>query len=126
MYFLILALVVSLLVLAGFAWFNKNKTTEEPEEAAEIDPNCCGAHEVCENDLVGMTNKEGLYFEDEDLDRFKEREERSYEDSDIEEFRDILYTLKRNEISMWLSSLEYRNIGAPSVIKDEALLLLED
>ncbi len=97
-----------------------------PEEAAEIDPNCCGAHEVCDKTAEEMLADASKYYEDEELDRFSNQCIVEFEDSDIEEFREILYTLKRNEISSWLSSLEFRKITPPGVIRDEAMLLMQD
>jgi hypothetical protein len=47
-----------------------------------------------------------------------------YSDNQIEEFRDVLYTLKPNEIRKWLISINRRNIVLPAIIQEEARDLL--
>lgn len=124
----VVAGLVVLLLLLVFLFSRKEKVGSEVEvnAEAEIDPNCCGAHEVCDKTAEEMIADASKYFEDEELDRFSNQCNIVFEDADIEEFREVLYTLKRNEISTWLSSLEFRKISAPNVIRDEALLLMQD
>ena len=82
---------------------------------------CCGKHSNCSNGY-DSTN---LYFDDEELDRFKGKQQDEYTDSDIEEFRHILYTMKTEEIDTWVHCLQTRGIEIPQVIKDEILLILQ-
>ena len=66
------------------------------------------------------------YFDDEELDRFRRRSADSYTDDEIDEFREVLYTTLRNEVSDWLRSLQLREIELPEQLREEALMLTEE
>lgn len=126
MLYLVLCIVGLVGIVIAFTYFSNYKNTEEQEEEVkEVAAGCCGAHEVCEVDLKKLSEKIE-YFDDEDLDQYKEKGELEYDDNEIEEFRDILYTLKQNEISDWLHSLELRNILVPVELKSEVIALLSE
>ncbi len=116
--------LVGLLTWVSNKFFKKSGTkTEEP---AEIPIDCCGAHEVCEVEEMLKNPREIVYFEDEELDRFQGIAPDNYNDTQIEEFRDVLYTLKGDEIKIWLLSIERRQVQLPSILKQEALLLIAE
>lgn len=86
-----------------------------------VDFECCGLHEVCEKEsLRALEDVE--YYEDEELDRFRGRT--TYRDEEIEEFREVLYTMRTDEVAGWLHSLELRRVNLPDELKDEVLLLV--
>ena len=85
------------------------------------DGTCCGRHTNCSK---GYDNS-NLYFDDEELDRFKGVAQEDYTDSDVEEFRHILYTMKKEEVDTWVHCLQTRGIEIPQEIKDEILLILQ-
>jgi hypothetical protein len=86
-----------------------------------VDFECCGLHEVCEKEsLRALEDVE--YYEDEELDRFRGRT--TYSDEEIEEFREVLYTMRTDEVAGWLHSLELRRVNLPDELKDEVLLLV--
>ena len=86
-----------------------------------IDFECCGLHEVCEKDL--WVAKEDIeYYEDEELDRFRGRT--AYSEEEIEEFREVLYTMRTDEVAGWVRSLEQRRVNLPDELKDEVLLIV--
>ena len=66
------------------------------------------------------------YFDDEELDRFRGRHSSEYTDKEAEEFRDILYTMRQEEVRDWFKSLTQRCIEVPDQIKDELILMLEN
>lgn len=82
---------------------------------------CCGRHTVCDK---GLDNS-NLYFDDEELDRFRDREQDNYTDDEVEEFRQILYTMREEEVNQWVKCLAARHITLPQQIKDEILLMLQ-
>ncbi len=94
---------------------------EEEHHHGGEDGVCCGRHTVCTH---GYDNS-NLYFDDEELDRFKERTIESYTDEEIEEFRNVLYTMHQEEVETWVGCLQKRNIELPEQIKDEILLMLQ-
>jgi hypothetical protein len=88
--------------------------------------NCCGQHIVCEREtLLAIANPDIEYYDDEELDRFKGLEQDMYEDEAIEEFREVLYTMRPNEVAGWLRSLQLRAVNLPVQIMDEALMFID-
>jgi hypothetical protein len=104
----------------------KGESEQVEEEPLQIPGNCCGAHEVCEFEEMLQNPEQILYFEDEDLDRYKGIQADRYNDTQIDEFRDVLYTLKNDEIKMWLLSIERRQIQLPGILRQEALMMLAE
>ena len=68
---------------------------------------------------------DGENFDDEELDRFKGKEQKEYTEEEIEEFRQVLYTMKPEEVDLWVHCLQTRGIEMPSAVKDEVLLMLQ-
>ena len=69
-------------------------------------------------------SEEIIYYDDEDLDHYKGTPSNCYKDDDIDVFRDILYTLKKEEIEDWLISLEKREVRLPEILYPEVLDLI--
>lgn len=91
----------------------------------KIDFECCGQHEVCEKDILRTsTVQETDYYEDEELDRFRGRT--AFSEEEVEEFREVLYTMRPDEVSGWLHSLELRRVNLPDELKDEAFLIIRE
>ncbi len=88
----------------------------------QIDITCCGQHEVCEKDYLRALAEEIDYYEDEELDRFRGRT--SYSEEEVEEFREVLYTMRTDEVTGWVHSLELRRVPLPDELKDEVLLIV--
>ena len=65
------------------------------------------------------------YYDDEELDRFALRPSDSYTDEEAEEFREVLYTMKPDDVKGWNRSLILRGINVPNQIKDELTLMVE-
>ncbi|WP_290379451.1 phospholipase [uncultured Muribaculum sp.] len=94
--------------------------TEEPEV-------CCGMHITCEKDSLLASVSETIdYFDDEELDRFCGREADQYEEAEIEEFRDVLLTLRPDDIAPWARSIQLRGIKLPASVKDELLMIVAE
>jgi len=122
MIYLIIGLIVLVAIVIAATLLSK-PSKEGEEEIKEVDAECCGAHEICELDLRKLNN-DIVYFEDEELDTYKHRQPTEYNEDEIDEFRDILYTLKSEEIREWINSLEIRQINLPEPLKQETLSLL--
>lgn len=100
--------------------FHRNVVDVEDHHGGE-DGTCCGKHTVCTH---GYDNS-NLYFDDEELDRFKEKPQNEYTEEDVEEFRNILYTMDSKEVATWVGCLQKRRIELPAQIKDEIFLILQ-
>lgn len=122
---IIIAALVALGVITALIMRFLPKGNESSEPLTLPDEECCGAHEVCEVDLKKLS-EEIIYFEDEELDAFQEMPDNGYQDEAIEQFREVLYTLKKSEINDWLHSLELRKIAVPDVLKPEVRMLLSE
>lgn len=88
-----------------------------------LNTECCGLHEVCEKDLLRAASQDIDYYEDEELDRFRGRT--AYSEEEVEEFREVLYTMRTDEVAGWVRSLELRRVNLPDELKDEVILLME-
>lgn len=100
----------------------------ELKEAPAVNPadmECCGQHEVCEKEsLLAAISKQIEYYDDEELDRFRGRASDDYTEEEEEEFREILYTTKEEEVAGWSRSLQLRGIELPDGLKDELFMIV--
>lgn len=97
---------------------------EESEQPAD---QCCGQHLVCERDTLSPDmSAEIEYFDDEELDAYIGFDEKDFSAADVERFRDVLLTLRRNEIPAWARSVQQRGITLPADVRDELFLLVSE
>ncbi|MCR9012352.1 hypothetical protein [Gabonibacter chumensis] len=118
MIYIILSVIGLLIIVALFTFFQKTKNEVREKEPVTPPVECCGAHAICEKGLKKITEKID-YFDDEELDRFRGIPSDTYKDEEIDLFREVLYTLRPEEINDWLISLEKREIEIPDVLKQE-------
>ena len=69
--------------------------------------------------------KDIVYFDDEELDRYRGRPSDSYTDNEAEEFREVLFTMRPDETKEWNRSLILRGVNIPDQVKDELTMLME-
>ena len=133
MWILILALVgVALFGLVAGYFYNRNiqkkidrGELKEAPPVVDVDSECCGQHQICEKEsLLAAVSKKIEYYDDEELDRFKGRQANEYSDEEIDEFREILFTMKEEEVAGWSRSLQLRGIELPDELKDELFLIV--
>ncbi|MFS6555115.1 hypothetical protein VPJ68_06415, partial [Parabacteroides distasonis] len=62
--------------------------------------------------------------DDEELDQYRGRPSDGYTDDEAEQFRDILYTMRQDEVAGWNRSLILRGINLPNQVKDEVVMLI--
>lgn len=87
---------------------------------------CCGQHIVCRKSLSTSLADEAEYFDDEELDRFIGRDPEDYSSDEIEEFREILLSMRPEEIPAWTRSLQIRQVPIPTPVRDEIILLVSE
>ncbi len=129
--------IVALLAIAGIAIIadlinrrNLKKKIEKGEidempQVVQVDQECCGQHEICEKEsLLAAVSKNIEYYNDEELDRFRGKDSSEYSEAETDEFREILYTMKDEEVAGWVRSLQLRNVPLPDSIKDEVFLIV--
>ena len=103
-----------------------HQITDSPQDEYERPEGCCGAHEVCENESLLASNTKIIYFADEELDDFKDRDPESYSSEEIEQFEEVFFTLRENELVDWLKSLQLRHVPLPPAIKEQALMIIAE
>ena len=136
MFYLVLGLII-LGMVAMVAGIIRNRRLQQKLEKGEIDElpsvkqvqdmECCGQHEVCEKEsLLAALSKEIEYYNDEELDRFQGKESDAYSDEEEEEFRDVLYTMREDEVAGWVRSLQLRGVELPIGLRNEVIMIVGD
>jgi hypothetical protein len=80
---------------------------------------CCGKHAICKKNLKEIRsslnlNESNEYYDDEELDIFKDRSPTSYTEGEIKQFVEIFRTMWKSDIPGWLASLRSRRIELPA------------
>ena len=112
-------LILLALVVTGVILYIHHRLTDKGDSINDEQPSagetarpegCCGQHLVCEKEsLLAGVSKEIEYYEDEELDAYRGISPDEYTDEQIEQFRDVLYTLRPEEIGGWARSIRSSN-----------------
>lgn len=97
------------------------QTTDTGAPTTPAEGECCGLHTICEKYPTRI-----IYYDDEELDRFKGRGADDYTDAETEEFRHVMLTLLSEDVAGWNHSLQLRGIELPATLRDEMMLLLSE
>lgn len=107
------------------AQLERGEIQELPSIKQAEDMECCGQHETCEKDsLLAAISKQIEYYNDEELDRYRGTPSDGYSEEECEEFREILYTMREDEVAGWVRSLQLRAVELPDGLKDEVFLIV--
>ena len=122
-----------LLVIIGFAIVyvylsrHKQKQVRHIPQKPDCDETGCGVDCFCdEAQMKRAVRTEVVYFDDEELDVYKGVDTNAYTDEQIEQFQEVLTTMRSEEVTDWLRSLELRGISLPAALKDETYMLIQD
>lgn len=126
MWVLIIILISFGALLMLITFLNRKKKQEEVEINFQIDEECCGAHDVCDQDTLLNPDDEIVYYDDEELDVLANIDPSEFTAEQEKKFSEVFYTLKENDVAGWLRSLQLRVIELPSLIKEEALLIVRE
>lgn len=128
MLYLVIILVALGLVTALFTLFNRSTDdTETPIVVQESCSTCNGENDKCEQEcMMEAATKDIEYYDDEELDVFRGRESDSYTEQEVEQFSEVLYTMRPNEVKGWTRSLTLRGVNLPNQLKDEVFALTDD
>ena len=105
---------------------DSEEPSPQPAESAEQEDGCCGLHLVCEKDSLSPMSAEIEYYDDEELDRFIGRDGSDYTPEEVEEFRDVMMTLRADDVLGWARSITQRRLELPSDVRDELLILVNE
>ena len=125
--YLLISLVVLGLISAGSSLLSRRRGHDEAPfipDASDSCATCTGFNDKCEQDcMLEAATKPVEYFDDEELDVFKGRPSDSYSETEIEQFRDVVYTMRPEEVAAWCRSITLRGILLPDELKDEIIIL---
>ena len=121
------------MVVVGVILYIHDRVTRKPGDPADgivrpsqdaCSDDCCGANEVCPSDMMlKHATEPPEYYDDEELDAYKGRAATDYSADELERWRDVLYTLKRDDMLGWERSVKKRGIIMPDVIKEELMAM---
>lgn len=124
------AALILLAVLAAVGLVLRLLHRPDPEQPDVVEPQeqCCGMHIACEKDSLspGVGGVVPEYFEDEELDAFAGRAPESYLPAEADAFRDVMLTLRPEEIAPWARSIQLRGISLPADVREELLLIVSE
>lgn len=128
MLYLIIILVALGLITALFTLFSRSADdTETPIVVQESCSTCNGENNKCEQEcMMEAAIKDIEYYDDEELDVFRGRESDTYTEQDVEQFSEVLYTMRHDEVKGWTRSLTLRGINLPNQLKDEVFALTDN
>lgn len=126
--------ILAAMVLTGMVlwlyerrWQRRNAVAERPEPEAGTSGECCGMHITCEKDsLLAAVSEKIEYYDDEELDRYAGKDAESYSEEETEQFRDILLTMRPDDIAGWARSLQLRGIALPTEVREELLMIVAE
>lgn len=99
----------------------------DPSVAPDGAEACCGMHVTCERDsLLTAVGDDALYYDDEELDAFRGIEADDYPADAIDAFRDVLLTLRPDEIAPWARAIQRRGLILPTPVRDELMLIVAE
>jgi len=111
----------ALAAVAAIAGMLHNRRLQKKVESGEldampepvlVDSECCGQHEVCEKEsLLAAVSKQIEYYDDEELDRYIGTSPDAYTPEQADEFRDVFYTMRDEDVAGWVRSLQLRGIA---------------
>ncbi|MEE0337222.1 MAG: hypothetical protein U0I89_08035 [Prevotella sp.] len=125
-------ILVAILILLGvvtgvMALVMHRKNRPEPPVVEQATcATCNGDNDKCEQECMMEAATQPIeYFEDEELDAFRGRPSDSYDDDETQQFADVLYTMRQDEVAAWCRSLTLRGINLPNALKDEVVMMIE-
>jgi hypothetical protein len=126
MIYLVAAIIILGMIAATVGFISQKKYGETPIVKSEGDCSSCdGTSDKCEQVcMMEASTRDIEYYDDEELDRYKGRQADSYTDEEVEEFQEVLYTMRNDEVAGWVRSLQLRHIELPDPIKDEVFLII--
>ena len=123
--YIIIAIIAILLVICIVFVRKANKTAPDTPPA-KIAADCCGSHAVCERDSLLSKTDNVVYFDDEELDVLSGIPATELDKAQISLIEDVFFSLREQDVSGWLRSLQLREIDLPADIRDQALLIISE
>ncbi len=127
MQYLIVLLAVAGIVAIIAHFFQSKKGGDDAVVDNTTCDTCDGTINSCEQECMLRAAIEPIdYFDDEELDDFRGKEADDYTDDEAQQFRDVMLTMRQEELKDWSRSLSLRAINIPNQIRDELIMLIDD
>lgn len=124
---LYILIAVIAVLLAAVAVVVRRVNRDTPETApAEIADDCCGAHAVCERDTLLSNTDKIIYFDDEELDALRGVPAGELSEEQVGMIEEVFYSLREQDVSGWIRSLQLRNIELPDDLREQAILIVSE
>ncbi|GHU67383.1 hypothetical protein FACS189413_02040 [Bacteroidia bacterium] len=95
--------------------------------AREADEGCCGQHQFCQKELLLQVTGQSIeYYDDEELDVFKNRASDCYSEEETGQFAEVLHTMLPADVPGWIVSLQLREIELPGALREEVTWILDE
>lgn len=106
---------------------SRGKSDEAPLQEGVSCNTCNGSNSRCEQEcMMEAATKAPEYFDDEELDRYRGKPSDQYAPDEVEEFADVLYTMRPEEVAAWNRSLLLRGINLPDALKDDVIAFIDE
>lgn len=126
MWIILISIAIALVIAFIVSKISSTNSTGEVTSVDAPPADCCGAHEICDKEsLISHTQGTFVYYDDEELDVFKGKAPDQYSDKEIDQFNEVLYTMKPDDVPGWLKSLMARNIKLPLNVREAALAIIK-
>lgn len=87
---------------------------------------CSGQSAGCRQScMMKDAAKDTEYYDDEELDAFCGKDSGDYTDEEAKLFREVLHSMRQEDVAGWSRSLVLRGINVPNQIKDELVMMTE-
>lgn len=124
---ILVTVIIALGIIVAIASKVGGNAGDAPVRATPTCSTCNGGDSRCERDCaMEAATQPAEYFDDEELDAFRGRQSSDYTDDETEQFADVLYTMRRDEVAAWCRSLTLRGIQVPDQLKDEVVMMIDD
>lgn len=125
MFILIVSIIVLGVVVAVVSKL-MSRGEDTPVVMAEGDcASCSGDNSRCVHDcMMEAAVSDVVYYDDEELDEYAGRPEDKYTEAEADRFREVMLTMRPDEVAGWCVSLSRRGITPPEQIRDEMLMIM--
>lgn len=125
MLYILIAIIILLIVVVAVVVRKANKSTPETEPVVIAD-DCCGSHAVCERDTLLSKTDQIVYFDDDELDTLAGIPASQLSGQQLSMLEEVFFSLREQDVSGWLRSIQLRNIDLPDDLRDQALLIVSE
>ncbi|MCR4664500.1 MAG: phospholipase [Paludibacteraceae bacterium] len=123
---LVLFISLALVILILTELRERHRKNDNHATRDTTDNSCCGQHLVCERDKLLMPLDKPDYYDDEELDAYADIAPENLTTEQSDAIRDVFHSLREEDVTGWVRSMQMRHIALPPDIREEALLIVRE